>query len=76
MTLFEKVQEIVASTLNLSPSAITLETSQNNLSSWDSLAQINMLTAFEEEFDVEFEVEEFAKINSIQEILTYLEKNT
>lgn len=74
MNLFEKVQDIVANTLNVSPSEITMETSQENLPAWDSLAQINLLTSLEKEFDLEFEVEEFSELVSVRAILLRLEK--
>jgi len=72
MSDFEKVQEALATVLNKDISNITFETSQDNLGAWDSLAQINFLTALEEEFDMEFEVEEFTQLKSIKAILERL----
>ena len=72
MSLFEEVQKIVGETLNVQPDTITLETSQESLSTWDSLAQINLITAIEAQYDVEFEVEEIAEVASVQAIVDYL----
>lgn len=74
MSLFDEVQQILATTLDVRPETITLETSQETLAIWDSLAQINLITALESRYDVEFEVEEFAEVNSVQAIVAYLEK--
>lgn len=72
MSLFEEVQQIVADTLNVQPDTISLETSQDSLATWDSLAQINLITALESQYDVEFEVEEIAEVASVQAIMDYL----
>lgn len=72
MSLFEEIQQIVGSTLNIDPATILPESSQESLSTWDSLAQINLITALEAQFDVEFEVEEIVEVVSVQAIMEYL----
>lgn len=72
MSLIEEISEIVAATLDVNPETITPETGQETLATWDSLAQINLVTALEAKYGVEFEVEEIAEINSVQAMVDYL----
>ena len=75
MSLSEEVQQIVATTLDVEPTSISLETDQESLAIWDSLAHINVITALEARYGVEFEVEEIAAMNSVQAIVDHLENS-
>lgn len=72
MDLFERVQDIIATTLRVSPDKITRETSDKDLTSWDSLAHVNLMMSLEQSFDLFLEVEDFAKLTSVPAILKYL----
>lgn len=73
MNTLEQVIQIVADCLNLSPSIIDKESSANNIDIWDSMAQVNLMIALEQSFDIELEVEDFMKLNSVQAITNYLD---
>ena len=75
MTLFDKLQATIASTLKVPPAKITPTTKSEDLPSWDSLGQVNLIMALEQTFDVYIEVEEFANLNSVPAILEHLGKN-
>jgi len=72
-SLSERVRATVAATLGLPLSAITLETSTENNDTWDSLAQVNLMLAVEQTFAIEFEVEDFMSLTSVQSIVRHLE---
>jgi len=72
MDLFPKVQSIVATTLKVLPDKITRETSDKDLTAWDSLAHVNLMMSLEQTFDLYLEVEDFPKLISISAILEYL----
>ena len=74
MTTFQKLQNTIAATLNVPPAKITESTRDQDLPSWDSLGQVNLIMAIEQEFDVYIEVEEFGNLNSVPAILAYLGK--
>ena len=74
MTTFEKLQQTIAATLKLPLGKITEATRDQDLPAWDSLGQVNLIMALEQEFNVYIEVEDFGNLNSVPAILGYLKK--
>ena len=72
MELFEKLQNVIASTLKVTPDKITRETSDKDLVAWDSLAHVNLMMGLEQTFDLFLEVEDFTRLTSVPAILEYL----
>jgi acyl carrier protein len=72
MTTFEKLQQTMAATLKVTPSKITPTTRDEDLPGWDSLGQVNLIMALEQEFGVYIEVEDFGDLKSVPAILAYL----
>ena len=72
MDLFEKIQNVIASTLKVTPDEITRETSDKDLVAWDSLAHVNLMMGLEQTFDLFLEVEDFTQLTSVPAILEYL----
>jgi acyl carrier protein len=72
MTIFDRLQQTIATTLKVAPGKVTEVTRQQDLSAWDSLGQVNLIMALEQEFGVYIEVEEFGDLNSVPAILGYL----
>jgi len=74
MSVFEQVIQVVAETLNVSPSTLTQESNAENTNGWDSLAHVNLMIALEQTFDITMDVEDFAKLNSVRTITEFIEK--
>jgi acyl carrier protein len=72
MELFEKIQNLIASTLKVAPDKVTRETSDKDLVAWDSLAHVNLMMSLEQTFDLFLEVEDFAQLTSVPAIVEYL----
>jgi acyl carrier protein len=72
MDLFEKIRNVIASTLKVTPDKITRETSDKDLVAWDSLAHVNLMMGLEQTFDLFLEVEDFTRLTSVPAILEYL----
>ena len=53
---------------------ITPETSPATLSDWDSVAQVHIVLAVEEAFEMRFTTDEVAKIHTVADILGMLEQ--
>lgn len=68
----ERVKAIMADILLIERSAIHDQSSMDTIERWDSLAQIELITALEEEFGVTFEVEEFQTMTSFSDIIDIL----
>jgi acyl carrier protein len=74
MELFVKVQQVVSTVLKVPPVKIKLETSDKDLSAWDSLAHVNLMMGLEQTFDLSLEVEDFDKLTSVAAIIDYLQE--
>lgn len=74
MSLFERLQHTIATTLKVPASKITETTKDEDISAWDSLGQVNLMMALEQTFDIFLDVEDFAKLNSVPAIIEYLKK--
>jgi acyl carrier protein len=72
MTSFEKLRIAMAGTLKVPESKITEATRQKDLVAWDSLGHVNLMTTLEQTFDVQLDVEDFSKLNSVSAIIEYL----
>ena len=64
-----KVFEIVARIMGVSPEAVTASSSPQTLENWDSLRHMKLILAIEESLDVQFNDEEIVKIRSVQDLL-------
>lgn len=73
MSLFERVQQTIATTLKVPVGRITSATVNEDLAAWDSLGQVNLVMALEQTFDLMIEVEDFEQLKSVPAILAYLE---
>lgn len=74
MALYEKVKEIVVRELSVPENQVTEDaTFQGDLNA-DSLDVVELVMAFEDEFDVEIPDEEAEKITTVKEAVDYLEK--
>lgn len=75
MSLFERLREAVAATINVPEESITPTSSNETIAAWDSLAQVNLMITLEQTFDLTLEVEDFSRLTSIPTILDYLSRH-
>ena len=72
MSLFDRLQQTIATTLKVPAGRITSTTRDEDLPAWDSLGQVNLMMAIEQTFDLMIEVEDFEQLKSVPAILDYL----
>jgi acyl carrier protein len=72
MTLFDRVQQTLATTLKVPTNRIGASTVDEDVPSWDSLGHVNIVMALEQTFGIMIEVEDFEHLNSVPAILDYL----
>jgi acyl carrier protein len=53
-----RAQEVIAAVFNLSASEVGPQTSMDTVEKWDSLQQLTLVVALEEEFEIQFTDEE------------------
>ena len=72
--VFEKVKEIIVSTLKLDPSKVTLEASLEHDLGADSLDAVEVIMALEDEFDIEISDDASQNIKPVGDIVSHIEE--
>ena len=65
----EKLFDILAEVLCVDPEELTAETSSEDYESWDSLAQLMIIEAIENQFEVSIPIEDAAEATSVEALL-------
>ena len=71
--MLEKVKEIVAEGLGVEAEKVVPEASFKDDLGADSLDLFELVMSFEEEFGVEIPTEELEKMNTVQDVMDYIE---
>lgn len=71
---FEKVCEIIAKQLDIDPKTITMESNLVEDLHADSLDIVELVMDMEQEFDTEIPDEELPKVQTVGDIVRYLQK--
>lgn len=69
----ERIRMIVSDVLEIDPERVQEGSRQADLAEWDSLAQLRLVTALEQEFGVRPTMREIAELTSIPAIARYLD---
>lgn len=72
----ERIRMIVSDVLEIDPKRVQEGSQQADLAEWDSLAQLRLVTALEQEFGVRPTMREIAELTSIPAIARYLDTAT
>ena len=73
MSVEDRVQKIVCEQLGVSAEEVKLEASFIDDLGADSLDTVELVMAFEEEFEIEIPDEEAEKIATVQDAISYIE---
>lgn len=72
--IYEALTEIFRENFDDETICLSPETTPDDIEGWDSLEQINLLTAVQERFGVKFTLEDVRGIASVGDIAALLEK--
>jgi len=72
--LLERVQRIVADTMQCPIEEITPASSPDTVATWDSIAHLNLVMALEQEFGIALEPEEIEQLLSVELIAALMEE--
>jgi acyl carrier protein len=72
----KKLLTIVSECLEVPLSEVSLSSTPDTISSWDSVRQLNVILAVEEEFNIQFSADEFARIGSVDMIAALVAQKT
>jgi len=73
--MLAKIQELVAEGLGVEAEKVVPEASFKDDLGADSLDLFELVMSFEEEFGVEIPTEELEKMNTVQDVMDYIEAN-
>ena len=62
----QKLIAVIAGALGVSPSTLHLETKAEDVTEWDSVAQVNVISEVEAEFGVSIPIERIAELKSVR----------
>ena len=71
--MFERIKELVAEKVGVDPEDISMETSFADDLEADSITLFELVMAIEDEFDIEVDDESIEKIETVGDIVKYLE---
>ena len=74
--VFEQLRNIICTQLELQPSQVTMESSMADELGADSLDTVELVMAFEEEFNVEIPDDAAETIQTVGDAVKFLEKNS
>lgn len=75
MSTFEKVRDIVVEQLGVEADEVAAESTFIDDLGADSLDIVELIMAFEEEFNIEIPDEAAEKIKSVQDVVSYIDQN-
>ena len=75
MATFDKVRDIVVEQLGSEADEVTLESTFIDDLGADSLDIVELIMAFEEEFNVEIRDEAAEKIKTVQDVVNYIDQH-
>lgn len=73
--VFDKVKAIIIDQLDVEEDDVKMETSFEELEA-DSLDIVELIMAFEEEFEIDFPDEEAEKIKTVEDVVNYISANS
>lgn len=73
--MFEKIRDLIVEEVGVDADQVTMDASFKNDLNIDSLDLFEMVMTLEEEFDVEIPSEELEKIDTVGDLINYIENN-
>lgn len=74
MTTDKKVKELIANVLNVSVDEVTDDTEIGELEEWDSLHNVQILVALEEEFHIKMTPDLLMDLETVEDIVDLIEE--
>jgi acyl carrier protein len=68
--------ELVAGVLTVPADSLSLESTPDQIPSWDSLAQVTMCTALEQTLNIQFSMADMLSIKSLSDFVDVLGKHS
>ena len=73
--MFEKIRDLIVEEVGVDADQVTMDASFNNDLNIDSLDLFEMVMTLEEEFDVEIPSEDLENIDTVGDLINYIENH-
>ena len=73
--MFEKIRDLIVEEVGVDEEQVTMDASFKNDLNIDSLDLFEMVMTLEEEFDVEFPSEDLENIDTVGDLINYIENH-
>lgn len=73
--MFEKIRDLIVEEVGVDEEQVTMDASFKNDLNIDSLDLFEMVMTLEEEFDVEIPSEDFENIDTVGDLINYIEEH-
>lgn len=70
----ERVIQVISNVLNVPSTKLNSDSSPESIEQWESMKHIYLVLALEEEFNIQFDDEQIAELQSVQSIVAAIEK--
>ena len=70
----DKIKNIICDILNIKKSALSENSGIETIKQWDSLKHMQIITAIEEEYKIQFSEEDLIKSNNLKKIINSIKK--
>lgn len=74
MTTFDKIRNIIAEALNVSPETITENLAMEDIPQWDSMGNMAIIAALEEKLEIEFPLDDLFELNSVPALVAEIDQ--
>ena len=74
MSTSNKVQEVIAETLHIPLESVSDDLGIGSIPEWDSMGNMAVIAALEEQLGIEFPIEDLFDLNSVSGIIEEIEK--
>lgn len=73
-SIFERLNEVFRDIFDDESITVVDATTADDIEDWDSLMHINLVSAVEDEFDVEFEMKDILALNNVGDFVDLIER--
>ena len=74
--ILQQVEQIFRKELNDESLQITFDSSANTVEQWDSINNLVLISAIEEQFNISFSIEVIFSANNVGDLINYIADNT
>lgn len=74
MTTYQKIRNIIATVLNISEDEVTETLAAGDIEQWDSMGNMAIIAAIEEQLGIEFPIDDLFELNSVQALVEEIDK--